>query len=109
MRFLKSTRFMVNSVLRNYDPKTNPREVVEPFLGFVHSAPGNAVWKRKADAAFLKFTTLKSFFEETLVAILDYVLDSPLTETPLCYSDTFASSKSRLPPPYSIREEMIYP
>ncbi|XP_073129220.1 uncharacterized protein [Henckelia pumila] len=98
-----------DSVLRTYDPKPNPREVMKPFLGFFHSAPGNAVWKRKADAAFLKFTTMKSFFEETLVAIPDYVLDSPLTETPLCYSDTFANSKSRLPPPYSVREEMIYP
>ncbi|XP_073142189.1 uncharacterized protein [Henckelia pumila] len=92
-----------DSVLGLYGSGTKPnlRDVVKPLLGFFHSAPGNGLWKRKVDAAFQNCTTIKSFLEETLVAIPDDVLDSPLTEAPLVFSEAFAKSKSLLPPPYT--------
>ncbi|KAG8391234.1 hypothetical protein BUALT_Bualt01G0166700 [Buddleja alternifolia] len=99
-----------DSVLGLYGPKPNVREVIKPLLGFFHSEPGNGLWKRKADAAFLHSTTVKSFFEETLVAIPDSVLDSPITEASIGFPDVFADSKSRLPSPYTAvrEEELLY-
>ncbi|KAL3832953.1 hypothetical protein ACJIZ3_007689 [Penstemon smallii] len=96
-----------DSVLGLYGPKPNVREVIKPLLGFFHSEPGNGLWKRKADAAFAHCTTIKSFFEETLVAIPDSVLDSPISEAPVCFPEAFAKSKNLLPPPYIVREEEL--
>ncbi|KAL0425627.1 UNVERIFIED_CONTAM: tRNA-dihydrouridine(20/20a) synthase [Sesamum radiatum] len=90
----------------------------KPLLGFFHSEPGNGLWKRKADAAFLHCTqslhvflvhlqTIKSFFEETLVAIPDSVLDSPITAAPIGFTDVFADAKRLLPPPHTVREEEL--
>ncbi|VVA34288.1 PREDICTED: tRNA [Prunus dulcis] len=69
-----------DSAVGKYGRKPTVRDVARPLLGLFHSEPGNGVWKRKADAAFLHCTTMKSFFEETLVAIPDHVLDSPIGE-----------------------------
>ncbi|KZV27535.1 tRNA-dihydrouridine(20a/20b) synthase [NAD(P)+]-like [Dorcoceras hygrometricum] len=98
-----------DSVLGLYGTKPNLRDVIKPLLGFFHSAPGNGLWKRKADAAFQNCTTVKSFLEETLVAIPDDVLDSSLTQAPVVFSDAFARAKTLLPPPYTVREkELLY-
>lgn len=51
--------------------------------------------------------TITSFFEETLDAIPDSVLDSPVSEPPLGRKDLFANVNSLLPPPYETREEFI--
>lgn len=54
---------------------------------------------------FLTMQTIKSFFEETLVAIPDSVLDSPVAEPQYGRGDLFANIHSLLPPPYTTREE----
>ena len=51
--------------------------------------------------------TIESFFEETLVAIPDSVLDSPATEPPPGRGDLFANIDNLLPPPYRTREEEV--
>lgn len=50
--------------------------------------------------------TIESFFEETLVAIPDPVLDSPVSEPAPGRRDLFANINSLLPPPYKTREEV---
>lgn len=45
--------------------------------------------------------TVKSFFEETLDAIPDWVLDETIAETPSSSVETFTNSKTLLPPPYT--------
>ncbi|XP_021890782.1 uncharacterized protein LOC110809300 isoform X2 [Carica papaya] len=87
--------------------RPNVRDVAKPLLNFFHSEPGNSLWKRKADAAFLKCTTIKSFFEETLPAIPDSVLDSPIVGEPSGREDLFADIHSLLPPPYKTQEKEI--
>ncbi|KAF7836053.1 tRNA-dihydrouridine synthase A [Senna tora] len=94
-----------DSVLGMYGHKPNVRDIIKPLLNFFHSEPGNGLWKRKADAAFHSSTTIKSFFEETLVAIPDSVLDSPIGELPSGRGDLFANIDSLLPSPYRTREE----
>ncbi|KAK6162992.1 hypothetical protein DH2020_002833 [Rehmannia glutinosa] len=96
-----------DSVLGLYGPRPNVREVIKPLLGFFHSEPGNGAWKRKVDAAFMECTlqTIKSFFEKTLGVIPDSVMDSPITQAPIVFSDVFADAKNLLPPPYTVREE----
>ncbi|TKY49606.1 tRNA-dihydrouridine(20/20a) synthase [Spatholobus suberectus] len=94
-----------DSVLRQYGLGPTVRDIVKPLLGFFHSEPGNGLWKRKADSAFQTCTTIKSFFEETLVAIPDSVLDSPVAEPQFGRGDLFANIQSLLPPPYRTREE----
>ncbi|CAA3029887.1 tRNA-dihydrouridine(20 20a) synthase-like isoform X1 [Olea europaea subsp. europaea] len=96
-----------DSVLGKYGQRPNVREIIRPLLGLFHAEPGNGRWKRKADAAFMHCTTIKSFFEETLVTIPDSVLDSPVTEALLGRTDMFASSKNLLPQPYRVREEEL--
>lgn len=49
--------------------------------------------------------SVKSFLEETLVAIPDSVLDSTFAQPPSGRGDLFANIDSILPPPYRIREE----
>ncbi|CAI9786096.1 unnamed protein product [Fraxinus pennsylvanica] len=96
-----------DSVLGKYGQRPNVREVIRPLLGLFHSEPGNGRWKRKADAAFMHCTTIKSFFEETLVAIPDSVLDSPVAEALPGRTDMFANSKNLLPQPFIVREEEL--
>ncbi|XP_027355176.1 uncharacterized protein LOC113865036 isoform X2 [Abrus precatorius] len=94
-----------DSVLGKYGRKPAVRDIVKPLLNLFHSEPGNGLWKRKADAAFRNCTTINSFFEETLVAIPDSVLDSPVAEPPLGREDLFANIQNLLPPPYRTREK----
>ncbi|KAL2536727.1 FMN-linked oxidoreductase superfamily protein [Forsythia ovata] len=96
-----------DSVLGKYGQRPNVREVIRPLLGLFHSEPGNSQWKRKADAAFMHCTTIKSFFEETLVAIPDSVLDSLVAEAPTGFPGVFANSKNLLPLPYRVQEEEL--
>ncbi|XP_031092368.1 uncharacterized protein LOC115997052 isoform X1 [Ipomoea triloba] len=98
-----------DSVLNMYGPRPSVRDIVKPLLGLFHSEPGNSLWKRKADAAFLHCTTIKSLFDETLVAIPDSVLDSPVAEMTTGSTDIFAKAKGILPMPYPVREdELMY-
>ncbi|GMY22477.1 trna-dihydrouridine(20/20a) synthase [Fagus crenata] len=96
-----------DSVLRKYGQKPHVRDVVKPLLHLFYSEPGNGLWKRKADAAFQNCTSIKSFFEETLVAIPDSVMDSPVAEPPSGRDDLFADIHSLLPPPYKMREQEV--
>ncbi|RYR69411.1 hypothetical protein Ahy_A03g015957 isoform A [Arachis hypogaea] len=110
---LKKYQVYGDSVLGKYGHKPTVRDIVKPLLNLFHSAPGNGLWKRKADAAFRSCTnscaiqTIESFFEETLVAIPDSVLDSSAVEPPPGRGDLFANIDSLLPPPYRTREEEI--
>ncbi|XP_021280481.1 uncharacterized protein LOC110413827 isoform X2 [Herrania umbratica] len=99
-----------DSVLgRNGNNRPNVREVAKPLLNLFYSEPGNSLWKRKADSAFQHCTTMKSFFEETLVAIPDSVLDSPIEGVPSGREDLFANVQDLLPSPYDVREqEAVY-
>ncbi|XP_057454493.1 uncharacterized protein LOC130746015 isoform X1 [Lotus japonicus] len=94
-----------DSVLLQYGLGPTVRHIVKPLLGFFRSEPGNGLWKRKADAAIQTCTSVKSFLEETLVAIPDSVLDSTFAQPPSGRGDLFANIDSFLPPPYRIREE----
>ncbi|WJX49650.1 hypothetical protein P8452_36056 [Trifolium repens] len=96
-----------DSVLGKYGHKPTVRDIVKPLLHLFHSAPGNGQWKRNADAAFRNCTTIKSFFEETLEAIPDSVLDSPVSEPPHGRTDLFDNIDSLLPAPYERREEVV--
>ncbi|KAL8171487.1 hypothetical protein V2J09_023291 [Rumex salicifolius] len=90
-----------DSVVGTYgNGRPNIRDVVKPLLTLFHAEPRNAIWKRKADAAFKTCKTVKSFLEETLTVIPDYVLDSPLARTLPSREDPFASVKHLIPPPY---------
>ncbi|KAG6406275.1 hypothetical protein SASPL_133875 [Salvia splendens] len=97
-----------DSVLEHQEPRPNLREITKPLLGFFHSSPGNGVWKRRVDAALHTCTTIKSLLEETLDAIPDAVLDSPITEAPIGFPDVFSTAKKVLPPPYSVTEEEVF-
>ncbi|KAG6789500.1 hypothetical protein POTOM_005600 [Populus tomentosa] len=99
-----------DAVLGTYgNSRPNIRDLIKPLFGFFYSEPGNNLWKRKADAAFQmkNITTVKSFFEETLVAIPDAVLDSLAAELPSGRKDLFANVRGLLPPPYETREEEV--
>ncbi|XP_024025740.1 uncharacterized protein LOC21395706 [Morus notabilis] len=97
-----------DSVLWRDGCKPNVRDVVKPLLHLFHSEPGNGLWKRKADAAFQHCMSIKSFFEETLVAIPDSVLDSPIAgPLPPGREDLFANVESLLPPPYDQSEQEL--
>ncbi|WRX32351.1 hypothetical protein QQP08_024838 [Theobroma cacao] len=99
-----------DSVLgRNGNNRPNVQEVAEPLLNLFNSEPGNSLWKRKADSAFQHRTTMKSFFEERLVAMPDSVLDSPIAGVPSGREDLCANVQDLLPPPYDVREqEAVY-
>ncbi|GAB4832577.1 hypothetical protein Ancab_006594 [Ancistrocladus abbreviatus] len=89
--------------------RPNVRDVVKPLLNLFHSEPGNAIWKRKADAAFRHCTTIKSFLEETLAAIPDSVLDSPVVKSLPSREAAFSNVQSLMPSPYKASEqEMLY-
>ncbi|XP_019412853.1 PREDICTED: uncharacterized protein LOC109325144 [Lupinus angustifolius] len=104
---LEKYQYYGDSVLRKYGHRPTVRDIVKPLLNLFHSAPGNGLWKRKADAAFRNCTTIKSFFEETLDAIPDSVLDSPVAELPPGREDLFANIDNLLPAPYRTREEIV--
>ncbi|CAN0917350.1 tRNA-dihydrouridine(20/20a) synthase [Linum grandiflorum] len=93
----------------NGHDRPNVRDVIKPLLGLFHSESGNSLWKRKSDAAFQHYPlqTIKSFFEETLVAIPDSVMDSPIAEAPLGRKDLFTNVEGILPPPYESGEEEL--
>lgn len=99
-----------DAILGTYgNNRPHVRDVMKPLLHFFRSEPGNGLWKRKADAAFQTCTTVKSFLEETVVAIPDSVLDSPIEEAPPGREDLFAGVHDLLPPPYKARErEVLY-
>ncbi|KAJ7949184.1 tRNA-dihydrouridine synthase [Quillaja saponaria] len=96
-----------DSVLGKYGSKPHMRDIVKPLLHFFYSEPGNGLWKRKADAAFQHCTTLKSFFEETLVAIPDSVMDSSIPRPPSGREDLFSNMESLLPPSYEASEDVV--
>ncbi|KAF2592209.1 hypothetical protein F2Q70_00045247 [Brassica cretica] len=62
--------------------RPNVRDLVKPLLNIFHSENGNSLWKRRADAAFKECKTVGSLLEESLKAIPDSVLDSPISESP---------------------------
>ncbi|KAJ0792695.1 putative tRNA-dihydrouridine(20/20a) synthase [Helianthus annuus] len=80
--------------------------MLQPLYGLFWGEHGNGVWKRNADSAFHHCKTFKSLMEETMSAIPDSVLDSPVADA---YSttciDKFADSKNLLPSPYTVEEE----
>ncbi|KDO83437.1 hypothetical protein CISIN_1g013784mg [Citrus sinensis] len=97
-----------DAILGTYgNNRPHVRDVMKPLLHFFHSEPGNGLFKRKADAAFQTCKTVKSFLEETIVAIPDSVLDSPIEEAPRGREDLFADVHDLLPPPYKAREQEV--
>lgn len=57
---------------------------------------------------FFNMQTVKSFCEESLVVIPDFVLDSTVGEAPSGCVDTFAKLSNSLPPPYAtIQDEAL--
>uniref|UniRef100_A0A7N2LDA8 Uncharacterized protein n=1 Tax=Quercus lobata TaxID=97700 RepID=A0A7N2LDA8_QUELO len=54
-----------------------------------------------------KRRSIKSFFEETLVAIPDSVMDSPVAEPLSGRDDLFENIDSLLPTPYKLREQEV--
>ncbi|KAJ6796274.1 Uncharacterized protein M6B38_223020 [Iris pallida] len=98
---LEKFQVYADSVLGKYGPnKPSIRQLIKPLLHLFHSEPGNGLWKRKADAALRNCTTVKSFLEETLVAIPDSVLDSTLVQGQPTCENGFANFGDLLPPPY---------
>ncbi|PRQ54690.1 hypothetical protein RchiOBHm_Chr1g0316481 [Rosa chinensis] len=81
--------------------------LLQPLLSLFYAQPGNSLWKCKADAAFMHCTTMKSFFEETLIAIPDFVLDAPVGAPPSGSNDPFGNIHTLLPPPYESREQEL--
>ncbi|KAK4842628.1 hypothetical protein QYF36_024960 [Acer negundo] len=97
-----------DAILGRYgNNKPTVRDLMKPLLHFFHTEPGNGPFKRKADTAFQHCTTVKSFLDETLVAIPDYVLDSTVKEPPSGREDLFADVHNLLPPPYDAREPVV--
>ncbi|KAK2637039.1 hypothetical protein Ddye_031831 [Dipteronia dyeriana] len=97
-----------DAILGRYgNNKPTVRDLMKPLLHFFHTEPGNGPFKRKADTAFQHCTTVKSFLDETLVAIPDYVLDSTVKEPPSGREHLFADVHNLLPPPYDAREPVV--
>ncbi|KAL4198387.1 hypothetical protein AMTRI_Chr03g45610 [Amborella trichopoda] len=104
-QILKEFQVYGDSFLEKYGPnKPSIRQVIKPLLNIFHSEPGNGLWKRKADAAIRRCTTLNSFLEETLDAIPDHVLDAPPLNKKPSESDAFAGIHELLPSPFGRRE-----
>ncbi|CAF2064022.1 unnamed protein product [Brassica napus] len=81
---------------------------LQPLLNIFHSENGNSLWKRRADAAFKECKTVGSLLEESLKAIPDSVLDSPISESPESgEDDVFADVHNVLPPPYKAVERVM--
>ncbi|XP_019057688.1 PREDICTED: uncharacterized protein LOC104809852 isoform X2 [Tarenaya hassleriana] len=97
-----------DSVLGKYGKgRPSLRDIAKPLLNFFHSEPGNSLWKRTADAALLHCTTVKSFLEEALPTIPDFVLDSSVVKEQSGREDLFADVQRLLPPPYERTEQSI--
>ncbi|MFS7905893.1 putative tRNA-dihydrouridine synthase, aldolase-type TIM barrel, DUS-like, FMN-binding protein [Helianthus anomalus] len=104
---LEKYQVYADSVVGIYgNNKPSLRDLVKPLYGLFWGEHGNGVWKRNADSAFHHCKTFKSLMEETMSAIPDSVLDSPVADA---YSttciDKFADSKNLLPSPYTVKEE----
>ncbi|GAA0166720.1 oxidoreductase [Lithospermum erythrorhizon] len=104
-QILQKYQIYGDSVLKMYGDRPSLREVIKPLFGLFHSEPGNGLWKRKADTAFQHCTTVKSFLEEAMSEIPDFVMDSPIGEASSDCVNTFAKAKTLLPPPYTVEEE----
>ncbi|GFP92097.1 tRNA-dihydrouridine synthase a [Phtheirospermum japonicum] len=68
----------------------NPWNVLAHVDSAVYGAPPSTLTRR-----------------QTLAAIPDSVLDSPITQAPIGFPDVFADAKSLLPPPCMVREEEL--
>lgn len=89
------------SVLGKYGKRgPNLRDIVRPLINLFHSEIGNGQWKRRTDAALLHCTTMKSFLDEVLPSIPDFVLDSSVVREVTGREDLFADVRRLLPPPY---------
>ncbi|CAH2044844.1 unnamed protein product [Thlaspi arvense] len=89
------------SVLGKYGKgRPNLRDIVRPLINLFHSELGNGQWKRRTDAALLHCTTMKTFLDEVLPAIPDFVLDSSAVKEATGREDLFADVRRLLPPPY---------
>ena len=100
---------------------------LQPLINLFHSEIGNGQWKRRTDAALLHCTvshfsvtfalprtchlvnsltscvcmqTMKSFLDEVLPAIPDFVLDSSVVKEVTGREDLFADVRRLMPPPY---------
>lgn len=109
-QILEKFQVYADSVLENHGPnKPSLRQLVKPLLNLFHSEPGNGLWKRKADTALRHCKTLKSFLEETLVALPDSVLDTTLTQQlPSVGDDDFVDVDGLLPPPYRSSDQPVF-
>ncbi|KAL9249488.1 tRNA-dihydrouridine(20/20a) synthase-like protein [Drosera capensis] len=87
--------------------RPNIRDVFKPVLNLFHSEPGNAIWKRNVDAAFHECGTVQSLLEETLGAIPDWVLDSPVVKPIPGREDLFSNVHNLMPPSYTVREPKL--
>ncbi|KAM7262898.1 hypothetical protein ACFE04_000581 [Oxalis oulophora] len=100
-KVLEQYQVYADSILGKYGKdRPNVRDLSKHVLNFFHSEPGNGQFKRNADAAFRHCTTMKSFLEETLVAIPDWVLDKTPGDASSGREDLFDNVESLLPPPY---------
>ncbi|KAF3490247.1 hypothetical protein F2Q69_00055977 [Brassica cretica] len=98
---LEKYRVYGESVLGIYGKRgPNLRDIVRPLINLFHSEIGNGQWKRRTDAALLHCTTMKSFLDEVLPAIPDFVLDSSVVKEVTGREDLFADVRRLLPPPY---------
>ncbi|XP_010413133.1 PREDICTED: uncharacterized protein LOC104699521 isoform X1 [Camelina sativa] len=89
--------------------RPNVRDLVKPLLNLFHSENGNSMWKRRADAAFKECRSVGSLLEESLRAMPDCVLDSPICGTPESGEEdvVFANVQNVLPPRYEAGEQVI--
>lgn len=61
------------------------------------------------EISFGVLQTLKSFFEETLHAVPDFVLDAPISGPQSTSQNPFVGIRDILPPPYDSKEqELMY-
>ncbi|CAN8265780.1 unnamed protein product [Cochlearia groenlandica] len=122
------------SILGKYGKgRPNLRDIVRPLINLFHGELGNGQWKRRTDAAllhctvstillllatknlffldnskpFLMLQTMKSFLDEVLPSIPDFVLDSSVVKEATGREDLFADVRRLLPPPYQ-RESHIH-
>ncbi|XP_078151556.1 uncharacterized protein LOC144546856 isoform X2 [Carex rostrata] len=100
---LEKYQIYADSVVGKDAPnRPNVRQLVKPLLNMFHSEPGNGLWKRKADAALRHCKTVKSFLEETIDALPNSVLDSPLSGNPPKWEGEFGNMDLLLPPKYAV-------
>uniref|UniRef100_A0ACD5U9G2 Uncharacterized protein n=1 Tax=Avena sativa TaxID=4498 RepID=A0ACD5U9G2_AVESA len=101
-QILESYQIYGDSVIGQYGiSRPNVRQLVKPLLHLFHSEPGNGLWKRKADSTLRHCKTLAQFLEETLDAIPDSVLDTPISKERSMEEAYFAHVDSLLPPRYT--------